>query len=69
MIQRHGVLQERRTLIACRVRNGVIGADQFQGMEKPYAPAFTSVVAASQSAYAFQPDLGVSGMTGSAAHV
>ena len=48
-------MQERRTLHKLRVRSGVIGADQFQGSmgaEKD-APAFHSVVAASQSAYAY----------------
>lgn len=47
--------QERRTLHKLRVRNGVIGADQFQGsmgVEKD-APAFHSMVATSQSAYAY----------------
>ena len=56
LIRRVAVPQERRTLHKLRVRNGVIGADQMtQGlsmMEKPGAPAFTSIVASSQSGYA-----------------
>ncbi|KAK9842066.1 hypothetical protein WJX81_006779 [Elliptochloris bilobata] len=46
--------QERRTLHKLRVRNAVIGADQFQSMQggNKDAPAFHTMVAASHSAYA-----------------